>query len=126
MQTKVTGATVHEQITSKENHLRRRRIFHVVRKDRPKLQAHVTRNPQDSSNLNVDLHGRNGERENFDASLYLNPMCKAKVKRYYISNCDISDRETKTSLMEEYRKAKKAKLENPRKRDDRIGYIAQP
>lgn len=59
-----------------------------------------------------DGRGQMRKRDSYEAPLCLNPVCKAKGKTHFISNCDISDKNTKTTLLEEHRRTKKARLGN--------------
>lgn len=55
------------------------------------------------------------KRDVYDTPLRLNPECKAKGRRHYIRKCDISSDEAKTKLLEQYRQAKRARLDDTRK-----------
>lgn len=90
-----------------------------------KEETPVFANRKHIEKVGDDLQGKRRKRDAFEAPLCLNPECKAKRKRYYISNWDISNNNIKTTLLEEYHSAKKTRLENAGKENgsfDRISH----
>lgn len=81
-------------------------------------------NRQHVEKLNEDLRWKWRKRYAFEFLLCLNCVVKAKGKTHYTSNSNMSDKNTKTSFLEEYRSAKKSKLEKVRKGDDRVACIS--
>lgn len=58
------------------------------------------------------------------ALLCLNPFCRAEGRRHYITRCDVLDNSTKTTLLEQYRKAKNAHYHEARKKVGDIWRVA--
>lgn len=73
-----------------------------------------------------DVQGQNRKRNSIDGPLCWNPVCKTKGKRHYISNFDISDKDTQTTLLQEYCNTKKARLYNARKGDSKVSRVLFP
>lgn len=124
IQTEHRGTNNHEHNLDNQNRAKGRRTFHAVRKSTGGVEAPVLANRKHSEKQDDDVRGKKRKRDVWEAPLCLNPVCRAKGKRHYISNCEISDKNTKTALVEEYRSAKKARLENAKKGNSTIARIS--
>lgn len=99
------------------------RNLRVVRKNKHATTPIIGVNQQRKDNGHNELRGQKRKRNTFEVPLCLNPVCKAKGKRHYISHCGISDENTKVTLLEEYRRAKRAKLDNAKRGDGNIARV---
>lgn len=112
IQTEHRGTHASEYSYNKGPKWKGNRTLHVVRKNKQVIEAPVKVNQCKLKKPNENLRGLKRKRDYIQAPLCLNPVCKEKGKRHYISNCDILDKETRTTLLEEYRKTKKARFNN--------------
>lgn len=53
-----------------------------------------------------------------------NPECRDRGEMHYISHCPIADKETKATLLDDYRKAKRARLNAAKRRYGQIGRVS--
>lgn len=67
--------------------------------------------------------GQKRKLERTDAPLCLNPECRTKGERHYISQCPISSDETKTVLLEDFRRAKRARIDAAKRKDRKVGQV---
>lgn len=75
--------------------------------------------------MHNDIREKKGKMDVLKPPLCLNPACRAREKRYYISNCENSDEDTKAPLLEQYRKSKKARYDEPMKEAGNMKCIEQ-
>lgn len=118
------GTRNHEQNLDSQASSKGRRAFHAVRKGKPRMETPMVVNWQRGEKTNDGLREKKKKRDAFEAPLLLKPVCKTKWKEHYIRNGDISDNRTKTNLLEEYRKAKKARFESTMKVYGRVARIS--
>lgn len=81
--------------------------------------------PSHRSNQGIVARGTKRKRYDNNPPLCLNPTCRMKGERHYLSQCPISDNNTKTTLLEEYRKAKRARVEAGRNGAEKIGRVTE-
>lgn len=65
------------------------------------------------------------ERHEYEPPVCVVPTCKIEGELQYLRTCTISDDKTRTSLLKEYRKAKRARLEARGNESRRIGRLTE-
>lgn len=68
-------------------------------------------------------HGIKKKRDSFGAPLCLNATCKGAGKRHYTNNGEITDKDTRSALLKEYRRNKRVRLEDGKKNVGKIGQV---
>lgn len=86
-------------------------------------EAPINMNQQKMEKVSDDVRGKKRKGDAVHAPLCLNPVRRPKSKWHNISNCDISDKDTRTTLLEEFCSTKKERLENARKGDGKIVHV---
>lgn len=88
------------------------------------VETPVFINRKHSEKQDDELPRKKRMKDVWNAPLCLTLVWKAKVKRHYVSNCEISDKNTKTALLEEYCSAKEARLENAKVGNSTIARVS--
>lgn len=114
IQSEQEGTHENYQLVNRESKYRVKKALHVIRRSIRKYmieyQMNASRERIDKSHN--DARGQKRRRDSYEALLCLIPGCKAKGRRNYINSCEILGKNTKTTLLKEYRRTKKVRLEN--------------
>lgn len=102
-----------------DSRMRREPLFREkqIKHENPNSKRHKQVSHKD------EVRGVKRKSDEYETPLCLNPTCRAKDERHYLSRCARSDKNTKASLLEEFRKAKRARIEAGRGGTGTVGQI---